>query len=198
MLHARGRDSGRVAVALGAVGAAGIVLRAAGVRVELLALVLPLLATAVAATTLTPPDAQLESSAAVRWPRWRAVHLLVAAGAVIAACGPALAGAPGLTLRNALGFTGLAAAASVRARGEGAWIAPTAWCFAAAALGPQATGIAAIATWPVQPVGETAALAAALALAATGAAIHVLRPVLVRTRRARAPNLGAAGASPVP
>lgn len=75
-------------------------------------------------------------------------------------------------LRNLAGLGGLAALGAVLAGPRLAWVAPAAWAFAGAAVGPRSEDWLAPLTSPVQAGDAPVALALAGALGLAGAALH--------------------------
>ncbi|GAA3920891.1 hypothetical protein [Actinoplanes auranticolor] len=139
---------------------------------QMVALTVLLLVVALTAT-LGGPDDALEGTAALRWPRRRVAHLLVALLVVVAPLLVTFAtGAhfgPGwMVVRDAaglLGLTALAAAATGTAR---AWFLPLAWTLAAALYPRTEPVLGQILTWQSQPPASTAAAVTAGLLALAG------------------------------
>ncbi|KXK63058.1 hypothetical protein AWW66_05290 [Micromonospora rosaria] len=122
------------------------------------------------------PDATLDATAAIRWAPRRALHLVstaVLAGTVVTVVTTAPAG---VVLRDAVGFTGLAALAATLFGRRLAWTLPV-------VTGCVSAGIPAVPepfalhllTWAGQPPDSVAALTTAVAFAVTGVAAYVIR-----------------------
>lgn len=121
------------------------------------------------------PDTTLDATAAIRWVPRRALHLVaicVFATAVVTAVTTAPAG---VVLRDAAGFTGLAALATVLFGRRLAWTLPV-------VTGCVSAGIPAVPepfalyllTWAGQPTDSVTALTTAVAFAVTGTAGYVI------------------------
>ncbi|MEU8816232.1 hypothetical protein [Actinoplanes sp. NPDC048796] len=122
------------------------------------------------------PDSTLDTTAAIRWAPRRASHLaaiFVAAAAVVAVVTTA---PTGVVLRDAAGFTGLAALAAALFGRRLAWTLPV-------VTGCVSGGIPAVPepfalhllTWAGQPADSPAAFTIAVTLAVAGAAGYVTR-----------------------
>lgn len=136
------------------------------------------LAAAIGAALLAPglagADPNLERSAALPWPRWRAAHVV----AGVAVVGGALAAtlltddpiAPVLVLiRNAAGLVGLVAVTAALFGTNGAWAPPLAWSALGLMAGPLAgSWLKEGGTWLVQPAGSGPAMVVATVLAIGG------------------------------
>lgn len=139
----------------------------------LISVLAPLAAVSVLGFALGAADPTLELITPQRWTRWRAAELTVCALAAAVALLPALAQADDHAteaLRNLAGLGGLTALGVVALGARLAWVAPTAYAFAGAAVGPRTEEWLTPLTWPVQ-AGDTG-LAFAAALALTGAFLH--------------------------
>lgn len=139
----------------------------------LIAVLAPLAAVSVLGFALGAADPTLERITPQRWVRWRAAELTVCALAASVTLLPALAQAGDHAteaLRNLAGLGGLTALGVVALGARLAWVAPTAYVFAGAAVGPRSAAWLAPLTWPVQAGDSGLAFAAALAL--TGAVLH--------------------------
>jgi hypothetical protein len=139
-------------------------------------LVIAALAAAIGAAVLAPglagADVDLERTAALRWPRWRAAHVIAWAAvltgvlAVTLLTGDPIAPAMVL-LRNASGLVGLVAVTAALFGTSGAWVPPLAWSAVGVMGGPLAgSWLREAGTWLVQPAenGPATAVAAVLAL----------------------------------
>ena len=140
----------------------------------LVAVLGPLAAVSMLGFALGAADPTLEHITPRHWRRWRAAELSVCA--LAAAIALVLSLAPDddnatEALRNLAGLGGLAALGVVALGARLAWLAPTAYAFAGAALGPRTEGWLMPLTWPVQSGDTGLAFAASLALA--GAVLHV-------------------------
>ncbi|WP_229067539.1 hypothetical protein [Actinoplanes sp. DH11] len=122
------------------------------------------------------PDSTLDATAAIRWTPRRALHL-AAIAVLAAAVVTAVATAPaGVVLRDAAGFTGLAALAATLFGRRLAWSLPV-------VTGCVSAGIPAVPepfalyllTWAGQPPESVAAGTTAAILAVTGTATYVIR-----------------------
>ncbi|MEU4557495.1 hypothetical protein AB0F72_03855 [Actinoplanes sp. NPDC023936] len=122
------------------------------------------------------PDSTLDATAAIRWAPRRALHLaaiLVVAAAVVAIVTTAPVA---VVLRDAAGFTGLAALAAALFGRRLAWTLPV-------VTGCVSAGIPAVPepfalyllTWAGQPPDSPVALTTALIFAVAGAAMYVTR-----------------------
>ena len=174
VLHARGRHGAAIAGGLLGVGA---VTTALGLAVEdahaPLAVLAPLVVVSLLAFTLAGADPVLERVTSWPWPRWRASELVVAGAIATLALLPVLlTGDAQAVLRNAAGLGGLAALGAAAVGARLAWLVPSTWAFAAAAVGPDVAGWLAPSVWLVRPVGEGAAVAVAATLAVAGAIAH--------------------------
>ena len=112
--------------------------------------------------TLGGPDDALEGTAALRWPRRRVAHLLVAMLVVVVLLLVTLAtGArfgPGwMVVRDAAGLLGLTALAAATMGTARAWFLPLAWTLTAALFPRSESVLAQILTWQSQPPASTAA-----------------------------------------
>ncbi|WP_433718118.1 hypothetical protein ACQP2Y_28585 [Actinoplanes sp. CA-051413] len=123
--------------------------------------------------TLGGPDDALEGTAALRWPRRRVAHLLVALLVVVVLLLVTLAtGArfgPGwLVVRDAAGLLGLTALAAATMGTARAWFLPLAWTLAAALYPSSELVVGQVLTWQAQPPASTAANLTAALLALGG------------------------------
>jgi hypothetical protein len=154
----------------------------------LLAVLGPLAAVSVLGFALGAADTTLEGITPRRWTRWRAAEVTVCALAAVVALLPTLAEADDHAteaLRNLAGLGGLTALGVVALGARLAWVAPTAYAFAGAAVGPRTEEWLVPLTWPVQPGDAGYALLVAAALALTGAVVHIRHGAA--TQPARAP-----------
>jgi hypothetical protein len=123
--------------------------------------------------TLGGPDDALEGTAALRWPRRRVAHLLVALLVVVVLLLVTLAtGArfgPGwMVVRDAAGLLGLTALAAATMGTARAWFLPLAWTLAAALYPRSEPVLGQVLTWQAQPPASTAANLTASLLALGG------------------------------
>ncbi|WP_250034780.1 hypothetical protein [Paractinoplanes maris] len=148
-----------------------------------------LLALAPLIPTLAGDDDSLESTAALRWPPRRALHLL-AAGVVVAV--PMLAsratgasfGSTGEMLRDVAGMTGLIGLSAALLGTRMAWQLPICWTVTQLIFGdPSSRGWPEALFWLVQPAGSEIATVTALVLLTAGVATYAWR---VGPRRAPA------------
>jgi hypothetical protein len=148
-----------VAVALGTAAVWALVLRDRAV----VALIVQLMV-AVLATTLSAPDEDLDRTASMRWPRWRAAHLL----ALVLPIMTTLTFAPAaLVLRDATGLLGLTALCACVVGVARSWFLPMGWTVVAVAYTQPGTR-GALATWQAQPHDSRPAAVLAVVLAVTG------------------------------
>ncbi len=139
------------------------------------------LAAAPLIATLSPDDADLERTAALRWPPRRALHLVACCafvtGTLLAA---RLAGVdfgpPGQLLRNAAGLVGLLGLGAAAVGSGYAWQLPLTWaavqCFIPSQGGPQWRQAL---LWMLQPTDSRAAAVTAGMLALAGVAAYAAR-----------------------
>jgi hypothetical protein len=136
-------------------------------------------AAALASIGLSGQDANLDQSAAIRWPLRRFGHLLLigvaVAGAVLAI---QTAGqdhvATGLILRNTAGTVGLAALATTLFGSRFGWTLPLAW-LGMAPIVPQHSGTTSeVAAWMLSPAGTTIATVTAATLCTAGVVLYAL------------------------
>jgi hypothetical protein len=138
-----------------------------------------MLAAVAAAQTFTGPDESLDRTAALSWPRVRAVHLLVVLALLIGFFAISWAteaqfGPFGFLVRDAAGLLGLTALGSVLLGVQRAWFAPLAWCLIAIPYsGPTDHLGLQLLTWMTQPVGTTSSTVLAVGLAVVGTAAFV-------------------------
>ncbi|MDQ7908321.1 hypothetical protein RB614_27720 [Phytohabitans sp. ZYX-F-186] len=141
-------------------------------------------ATAAFGTGLAGHDRDLDRSAALAWPPWRAAHV-VAAGAIVVGLvaattvtGERLATASHV-IRDTAGMTGLLALGAAALGAGRAWILP----LTAALLGetvaprlgpPPLDGYQQALTWTHQPTTSTTAAVTAAALGATGVLVYAI------------------------
>jgi hypothetical protein len=143
-------------------------------------LVIASLAAAIGAALLAPSlagaDIDLERTAALRWPRWRAAHVIAGAAVLTAVLAVTLLTgdpiAPALVLlRDAAGLVGLVALTAALFGTSGAWVPPLAWSAVGLMAGPLGgSWLKEAGTWLVQPAGNSPAMAAAAVLALSGLA----------------------------
>ena len=132
-----------------------------------------LIAAACFTHTLNGPDDELERTAAVRWPRRRAAHLVLALGVTVALVLATLAtgarfGPPLFVLRDAAGVLGLIALGAALVGPARSWFVPLIWTLGVAIF-PQPTPLpAVVATWQHQPPGSRPAAITAAVFALAG------------------------------
>jgi hypothetical protein len=128
---------------------------------------------------LVGQDVDLDRTAAIAWPAWRAAHVLAAAAAVTGiVVATALAGeqlAPaGQVIRDVSGVAGLVAVGAATVGASRSWIVPLAWTLLAQVLlsstwsataGPRQLQVF---TWMFQPAESTSATVTAVVLGVTG------------------------------
>jgi hypothetical protein len=139
------------------------------------------LAAIAAGTTLTGPDTDLDSTAALPWPPYRALHLtfagLVILGLLLSVAGTAheYGHATGL-VRNCAGALGLVSLGAATLGGARSWFYLVPWITIPPML-PTTTDsiISQVLRWPLQPTASTAATATAVILLALGATSYILR-----------------------
>lgn len=144
-----------------------------------LAAVAVMLACVAASVTLAGDDEALDRTAAVSWPRLRAIHLLTAFGLMIGLFSATLAtpvqfGSFAFVVRDTAGLLGLSALGAVALGTQRAWFAPVTWCVIALPFGGSTThhGMQVL-TWMIQPVETTASTVTAIVLAVVGAGAYV-------------------------
>lgn len=180
------RVGGALAAACGGLAAAWVwqSVTTDGPRADPSAVVLTVILLVCATTgTLVPPDADLERTAALRWAWWRAVHLLLAAGIVIALVAATLLtrvrfGPLDVVVRDTAGLLGLAALAAVTLGARLAWLPPLGWGLLAVAVrfvDPGGTGRRPVLEWPVQAGNDVPAALTATALAVIGTVAYAAR-----------------------
>jgi len=136
-------------------------------------------AAALASIGLSGQDADLDRTAAIRWPLRRSGHLFLigvaVAGAVLAV---QTAGqdqvATGLILRNTAGTVGLAAIATTAFGGRFGWTLPLAWLGIAPIVPSRPDTTSEVAAWMLRPVGTTAATVTATVLCIGGVLLYAL------------------------
>jgi hypothetical protein len=127
------------------------------------------------------PQPELETASPLRWPAWRAAHIAtgltvcaVPLAAVMAI--PDQAGAlPAAMVRNVLGFTGLALLAALAAGARLSWTLPLGYALISWRLPHTTSPAVRIWHWPELPSHNLLAWAAALTLAAAGAALLTIQ-----------------------
>ncbi|MEQ4304434.1 hypothetical protein ABNF97_24175 [Plantactinospora sp. B6F1] len=130
-------------------------------RIPVVALA-PLLGVLLLAPTLGGADEELERGTSLRWPGWRAGHILLGVASIGAALALTGLHAPGVfgayaMVRNTLGYAGLVAAAAVLLGTRLAWLPAFGYACAVYAARPrQIGGVAGVWAWPLQPSGVTA------------------------------------------
>lgn len=132
-----------------------------------------LLMVAAVTATLAGPDDALERTAALPWPRRRAVHLLAALAVVLV---PLLAtlltgarfGPAGVVIRDAAGLLGLTALGAATIGAARSWFLPLGWTLAAIVFPLPERLAGQILTWQSQAPGSEAATATAVLLAVGG------------------------------
>lgn len=124
---------------------------------------------------LSAADETLERTAAIRWPVWRAVHVLVAAALLFGAVALASGAPTDVLLRDAAGFAGLTTLAAGLFGGQLSWTLPIAWAGVAAVVPPTTSPVLTVLTWPTQAPGEASAMVVAIALGVLGVACYSVR-----------------------
>ncbi|MFS4097121.1 hypothetical protein [Streptomyces sp. AF1A] len=149
-------------------------------RVPIVALA-PLLAAAVIGTSLHSASDTLDRTAVRPWWPRRLAHLAALTALAAALLAPAVLGhaqtfgAPAV-VRNVLGCTGMTAAAAAVLGARLSWLPAFAYVSAVYLGGGHAHGRAAtVWAWPMQPVAQAGAWAAALTVCALGSAVYVAR-----------------------
>ncbi|MEV0698686.1 hypothetical protein AB0I53_12320 [Saccharopolyspora sp. NPDC050389] len=133
-----------------------------------------------AAVGLGGADAALDRTAALRWPAWRAGHVVALAaavgGALVAAQAIGEPLVPNLVIvRNCAGFAGLAAFGAAFFGAARAWWFPMGWALPTALPLPQDTAVMQALTWPMAETGTAAATFTATALAVLGTLTYAIR-----------------------
>ncbi|GIJ09028.1 hypothetical protein ACFFMR_00255 [Micromonospora andamanensis] len=131
-----------------------------------------LLMVAALSPTLAGPDENLDRTASMRWPWWRAAHLIAALLVVLAVLlvtrqTGARFGPAALVVRDAAGLLGLTALCASVVGAARSWFLPLGWTVVAA-MYPQQGVWGATATWQGQPPGSDAAMLTAGVLALGG------------------------------
>jgi hypothetical protein len=132
------------------------------------------LAAVAASQTFTGADESLDRTAALSWPRVRAVHLLTVFALLVglftvSLVTPAQFGPFGFVVRDAAGLLGLTALGAVVLGTQRAWFVPIAWCVIALPYsGPTTHHGLQVLTWMTQPVGTTTSTGTAIVLAVAG------------------------------
>ena len=140
--------------------------------------------TAIAGPGLAGADVDLDRTAAIAWPSWRTIHIVVMVAFVIG-----LVGATALTpeplssatriIRDAIGLGGLVALGAATLGADRAWIPPIAWSLLGwslhAWLPASGATYRSVLTWVAQPPSTTAATVAAVVLGIAGTAIYAVR-----------------------
>lgn len=121
-------------------------------------------------------DSALERTGSIRWPMWRTVHV-VSIGVVLFGTVTLVSSAPvGLVLRDATGFTGLAALAATLLGSQLAWSLPIAWAGASIVLVQLARlPLLAVFVWPMQPANQGGAAVLAIVFGLVGVGCYALR-----------------------
>lgn len=137
----------------------------------------PLLAAVLLGSTLAGADEELERGTPLRWPAWRAGHVLLAVLAVLAVAAalvltglrvPETFGAHALA-RNTFGWIGLVAGATALLGARLAWLPAFGYGCAVYFARPRDTGVfVALWAWPVQPSAAAASWWAASGVLALG------------------------------
>lgn len=150
---------------------------------------LALLATVVGIVAIAPglasADHDLDRTAAIAWPARRAIHIMVAAGAVSAILSAtALTGHPlnqaGPINRNVIGLTGLIALGAATVGPSRAWLLPLIWTMLLLrytppfGTPPNHPVPLRMLTWLMQPAGTTSATAAAVFLGFAGTVSYAI------------------------
>lgn len=178
LLYARSRQGPAALVAL--VVAAVVIWFATYQTWSLLTASLAITASAALASIgLSGQDADLDQSAAIRWPLRRFGHLfLIGVAVAVAVLAIQTAGqdhvATGLILRNTAGTVGLAAIATTLFGSRFGWTLPLAWLGIAPIVpqGPDMTSQ--VASWMLRPAGTTPATVTAAILCAAGVLLYAL------------------------
>jgi hypothetical protein len=129
--------------------------------------------------TLAGDDDALESTAALRWPPRRAVHLVacfaaVAAGLAVTRATGAWFGPTWEVVRDCAGLTGLIGLSAALLGTRIAWAPPIGWTAVQVIFGGPAGN--SVLFWLLQPAGNTAAAVTAAALLLGGLGAYAWRP----------------------
>lgn len=126
-------------------------------------------------------DRALDRTAAIRWVRRRAAHVLLAGAVVAVAVVPLTVRGPGegvatlaLAVRDGAGLMGLAALGAALLGGQYAWTAPFAWLSLAFFAPPASSTPMRVVTWMLLPPGAAAGFWTALALTVAGTTAYAL------------------------
>jgi hypothetical protein len=138
-----------------------------------------MLACVATSVTLAGDDEALDRTAALAWPRVRAVHLLTILGSLLGLFSLTLAtraqlGPFAFVLRDVVGMLGLIALGTVFLGVQRAWFAPVFLSVVAVFWGrPTSHHGIQVLTWMTQPAETRASLITAVALAVTGCGAYV-------------------------
>jgi hypothetical protein len=144
-----------------------------------LAAVTVMLACVAASVTFGSDDEDLDRTAALSWPRLRAIHLLVTVSLLIGLFTTTLAtavqfGSFTFVVRDVVGLLGLTTLCAVALGAQRAWFAPVCWSVITLFWGGPTTNHGMqVLTWMTQPVEATASMATALALAVIGTGVYI-------------------------
>ncbi|HJP77245.1 MAG TPA: hypothetical protein VJ914_23450 [Pseudonocardiaceae bacterium] len=121
-------------------------------------------------------DRALERTGSIRWPVWRTVHVVLI-GVVLFGTVALVSSAPvGLVLRDAAGFTGLAALGAAFFGSQLAWSLPIAWAGASIVLVQLARlPLLTVFVWPMQPANQGGAAVLAIVFGLVGVGWFALR-----------------------
>ncbi|WP_430782855.1 hypothetical protein [Actinoplanes sp. G11-F43] len=172
-----------VTVSAAAVTVVGVTWRAFAGRPEVhtsLAVLTAVLVLAPLISTMSGDDDELESTAALRWPPRRALHLAgiaLVTFVLIAGAGPAGVdlGSAGQILRNSAGLAGLAGIGVALAGVQFAWLAPVVWAGVQAMGSPGHEMWSQMVFWLLQPAASRPSALLAGALAVTGLIAYAAR-----------------------
>jgi hypothetical protein len=118
----------------------------------------------------------LESTASIRWPRWRAAHVVAIAAVLIVTVAVVTDAPIAVVARDTAGLTGLTALAAAAFGSQLAWTPPVVWACVAAVVPPVATpAVLSALTWPAQPAASVSAAVVATVLAGIGVVVYATR-----------------------
>lgn len=133
------------------------------------------LGVAILGYSLGGPDNTLDTTAAIRWAPRRALHLTAISGLTAAVVTVMTTAPTGVVLRDATGFTGLAALATALLGRRLAWTLPVVTgCVSAGIPAVPEPFVPYLLTWAGQPPDSPTALTTAVIFAATGATWYVI------------------------
>jgi hypothetical protein len=129
--------------------------------------------------TLSGDDDALESTAALRWPPRRALHLIACCAIVVAALAATRAtgawfGPTGQVVRDAAGLTGLIGLCTAVMGARLAWALPVGWTAVQVMFGGSEGN--SVLFWLVQPVASRPAAVTAVVLFVAGTSAYARRP----------------------